>query len=257
MTMMKLTGLGVWAFTMTPQGAVSAPFAVKVLNAASPHPRGVAWTINLNAFQAPATVAATAGQPARNKTAVFDRLIARITWTGGGEVAGGAASETVDIDYPAAGTVVTVIGTSVLVEVVGQMPSAAGPTAGNVPILSGWLSVGRSHSRPMTATLTEVVRVVADGFGFQENVPPRARAFRLQPVSLSRTASILQLSGNATPVTTCNDTVAYVPEIGHELESSRAMWWPLSPETQAVVVSNTDGLGAVLQYRMQWLLELG
>jgi len=257
MSMMKLTGLGTWAFAVIPQGAPSSPFAIKVMNVASPHPRGAVWTINLNSFQAKGDVQATAGQPVRNKTAFFDRLIARITFTGGGEVAGGSAQETVDIDYPAAGTVVTVVATAVNVEIVGQIPSLVGGTAGNTPQISGWISTGRSSGRPMTATLTEPLRVVIDGQGFQENVPPRARAFRLQFVSFPRVVSLLQLSGNATPVAVCQDTPSYIPESGHGLEASRAMWWPLSPEAQALVVSNQDGLGGTGQWRVQWLLELG
>jgi hypothetical protein len=230
------------AFSHQFQGAGSAVVTQQVMRAQSPGGLATAWTITLTAWQGNLVAAGNAGVTR-----------ARVSLVGGGEPGGGGATEVVEVDYPRCGTVFNVHAVTVSVEVKTRMPAV--PPAGGMPVLSGWMGEGRTQSSDMDATLTEQIRIVNDGLGFQETVPPRARAFRVLYLSLPHAVTMLQNDLNSIGLmSTANQNI---PEVGHGLESSMSRWIPLHPDAAFLVISNNDGLGGVGQWSVQWLLELG
>jgi hypothetical protein len=232
------------AFSYQPVGTANQLVSQQVARVQSDTGLARAWTLSLNAWQGNLF---TPGVP-KATTRV------RLTLTGGGEAGGGAATEVVEVDYPRAGTTFNVHAVTVTVEVKLQMPSVVpGP---GMPVYSGWIGVGTAQNgTDMDATLTEAIRVVADGNGFQENIPARARAFRVLFLSVVHVLNLLQ---NDMASTGCVNTgLQMIPEIGHTLEASLSRWMPLHPDAVFLVASNQDGLGAVGQWSIQWLLELG
>jgi len=223
------------------------PFAVTVLRAENL--RVNAWTINLAAWRG----AKQTGELG------LAQLKARVTW-GGGD-AGGNATETVLVDYPAAGTTFGIHGSTVLVELVGS--TSAGFVSDIPPLLSGWLSMGRANGRQLEATLTlpDLDSFIANGGeGVVVRVPARARAYRMLNQGSDEVAlEGAQLSGNATPITVGFDNLANLStELNRHpnLASNRSAWFPIAPEAQTIVISNLSDEDET-QFRVQFLLELG
>jgi hypothetical protein len=232
---------GLLAFSYQPKAASGAAVSQQVLRVQSDTGLARSWTLSLNAWQG-----------AFGVTAAHGVTRVRVTLVGGGEPGGGSATEIVLLDYPRAGTTFNVHAATVSVEVITVMP-LAGAAA---PLFTGWLGVGTAQNgTDMDATLTEGLRVIADGNGFQETVPARARAFRVLFLSTPHVMTLLQNDGASVGLVATSNQ--YIPEVGHGLESSMSRWMPLHPEAAFLVANNQDGLGGVAQYSVQWLLELG
>lgn len=214
--------------------------------ATSPEPGGRVWTVTL------------ASWVRQMPTRALAQCRARITLGGGS--AGGSANDTVLVDYPAQGTVFEVHGTNVRVEVLGTVDQADLNGLRRPPLLAAWLTAGRASQRPMVATLTGQKWVVASGNQAIENVPARARAYRILPLTGTDLIAI-QASDNATPVTLAQDfpiaSNGGVPVLEFFAASSRAQWFPLHPMAAVLNVQNGSGPGIDAQFTIQWLIELG
>jgi hypothetical protein len=258
--MMAAIGAGKWGFSTVPNGGRGAVWTQTVVNVGVMESHGRWWTINLNAWQGQGGFLRAAnggvGMPLGTAAGGGAGVRATIQLGGGGVDGGGSATETIIVDYPANGTVLHVHATSVNITLTGTMANVGDNTP--PPLLSGWVGVGQGTNRPEVATLTEAIRVVADGAGFAESVPPRARAYRVIFLSTVQ-SSALQLSANATPVNLATDVLHEIP-VGNfvfDRPSDRRSWYPLHPAAMQLVVSNQAGTGAVGQWSVQWLLEVG
>jgi hypothetical protein len=230
------------AFSYVPQGAASAFITQQVMRAQAEGGLARSWTVSLNSWQGNLATPGNAGVTR-----------AKLTLAGGGEAGGGAAQEIVRVDYPRAGTTFNVHAVSVTVDVETRMPAVL-PAQG-MPTFSGWLGVGKANGTDMDATLTEQIRIVADGNGFQETVPPKARAFRVLYLTATHQVGILQNDLSSTGLWAT--AMVMNPDPGHFLETSMSRWFPLHPDCAFLVLSNNDGAAAVGQWSVQWLLELG
>lgn len=210
---------------------------------ASTHARP--WTVNLTSW---------VGQQAA--ALVQCRVI--VTFSGGD--AAGSSREVVEVDYPAAGSVFTVHASDIRVEFSGAVSQADLNGQRVPPLLGAWLTAARSAQRQLSATLTELVRVVPAGGATIFNIPPRARAFRLFSLDVDAVSfDYSQFSNNASPVTVdvgqpTQPSAALVKY--NLLPSNRSAWFPVAPEAATINFNNLSG-ASTGQIRPQWLLELG
>lgn len=237
------------AFVFTPAAPKGQPYSQRVLFGSARGPLAIPWTLTLAAWQAPSPLQ-------RNLTGLPEGTKARITLGGGGENGGSSAQDIVEIDYPAQGVVATVHATMVSVELFGVM--AAVGTSDVPPIMQGWLGKGTAHGFARYQTWTTPTRDLVGGGGTQENVPARARAFRVLTTQGAENAidlQSLQLNGQATPLTQSTDLVRSVGSSdGWQVPQSRESWFPIAPQTQAITFSLAVGPGASVKF--QFLIEL-
>lgn len=236
----QLANQGQWGFTATPAGAQGAQFTIPALSAALVNPEGAWWTVTLCAWQA------VSGQT----PALPPGLVAKLTLGGGGP--GGGAQEIVRVDYPAVGGVLTTNAASIRVDIEGAMPG----DNSTIPILSGWLGMGRASARAMQGTLTDVTVNVPDTTTVIVQIPARARAWRWQPVSNPGGVvfSAQYTNQQTTPFLSGNDLVFDGSSIEWKMPENRAAWFPIPGGAQRVHLTANGG---TVVGHVQWLIELG
>lgn len=202
---------------------------------------GRVWAVHLTAWQVSGTV--NSSFPRNQGVLPQNSLHAVITYGSDG------ASETVTVDYPAAGCTVLVAGQQVEVHLVGRT-NPFDPTK-IAPIIGAFIAPFAGLPVPRTATLTTT------GFGLGASasvgaaVPVRARAFQLLPsTSPQGPFNIAQLNGHGDPL----GIVGFWSD-GDSTRNAAAdqAGYRLHPDCQSLFITNLGAAGA--GFAIQWDLQ--
>jgi hypothetical protein len=202
---------------------------------------GRVWAVHLTAWQVSGTV--NSSFPRNQAVLPRDSLHAVITFASDG------ASESIVVDYPAAGTTVLVSGQFIEVHLVG-VTSPSDPTR-VPPIIGAFVVPAAGLVGPRTATLTTPTGGIGPSASVGVAVPVRARGYQLL-VSASPTGpfNMAQLDGHGDPTG--------VVDFWSDGDSTRngaavAGAYRLHPDCQSLLITN---LGAVSSgIYVQWDLQ--
>jgi hypothetical protein len=193
-------------------------------------PGGKAWIVNLGAWRSPNN------QP-RNSLDVAALTVTIDVATQGG-------SDHFTVDWPKFGCAFSVHGAQLTVTV-----SATGlGSSFQMPILSAWLGIDSSGRKTQySPTLNGGAVALGANLNANFDVPPRAYAFRVNPILQAEQWLTAQFDGSG-------GTLALDgPFTAPQDQSSRWAWLPLHP--RATIVNLTDTSGAGFTGNLVWLID--
>lgn len=245
---------GQWGFALQGQQLGSLP-EQDLMTAELPEGNPVPWTVSLNGWRySLGTLSAVGGStglplPADNQTAPAAYLYARLTWGTSGR------SETALVDYPVMGVSVGLNASSLRVGLQSSAPLA--PFGLIPPMLGGMITpaprnlaqegVGPTFSREITVSAGPSTAFVAR--------PRRAVAYRVMVSSAVAVGALTFFQTDSSAgINYQRDQAISTAGAGETMADSRALWFPLHPQAQAIRIVNTD-----IQYvvTVQFLIDLG
>lgn len=252
--MQQAVSQGQWGFALQGQQLASLPES-DLMNAELPESDPVPWTVSLNGWRYSAGALSAVGGstglplPPDNQTAPAAYLYARVTWGTSGR------SETALVDYPVMGVSVGLNASSIRVGLQSSAPLA--PFGLIPPLLSGMITpaprvlaqegVGPTFSREVSVAAGPSTAFVAR--------PRRAVAYRVMVSSVVTVGALTFFQTDSSASINYQRDQAIGTAGGNEsMADSRAMWFPLHPQAQAIRIVNTD-----IQYivTVQFLIDLG